>query len=136
MDNVEISSPGVRGLSFSIADLTLIVAWSEACGLGMTIQLDHGSESDEFEEVVILRGVTGTVNRHFMWRDANTVFVQPLIGRTRRYASAAEAIAALTPRPAGPDGCHGAALATRVALNPLGNLLHRFPHPRRGGRAV
>lgn len=98
MGNVEISSPGVHGLSFSIADLTLIAAWSEACGLRMMVQLDHGLESDEFEEVVILCGETRTVNRHFMWRDANTVFVQPLIGRTRRYASAAEAIAALTPR--------------------------------------
>jgi hypothetical protein len=74
------------------------MAWSEALGLCMTVQLDHGSESEEYEEVLILRDETGTANRHFMWRDANSVFVQPLIGRTRRYASAAEAIAALTPR--------------------------------------
>jgi hypothetical protein len=98
MGKVESVSAGLRGLSFSIADLTLVAAWSEAYGLRMTVQLDHGSESDEYEEVLILRGETGTANRHFIWRNANAVFVQPLIGRTRRYASAAEAIAALTPR--------------------------------------
>ncbi len=32
-----------------------------------------------------------------MWRDAKSVYLQPLIGRTRRYRSVAEAIRALTP---------------------------------------
>jgi hypothetical protein len=33
-----------------------------------------------------------------LWRDAEAVFVQPLLGRTQRYGSVAEAIDALTPR--------------------------------------
>jgi hypothetical protein len=33
-----------------------------------------------------------------MWRDANAVFVQPLIGRIRRYSSVVDAIIALTPQ--------------------------------------
>jgi hypothetical protein len=33
--------------------------------------------------------------RWIMWRDATTVFIQPLIGRAQRYGSVAEAFEAL-----------------------------------------
>ena len=35
MGNVQIYSTGLRGLSFSIAELTLVAAWAEAQGLQM-----------------------------------------------------------------------------------------------------
>jgi hypothetical protein len=35
--------------------------------------------------------------RWIVWRNAEIVFVQPLIGRTRRYGSIAEAMATLMP---------------------------------------
>jgi hypothetical protein len=98
MSNVQIFSTGLVGLSFSIAELTLVAAWAEAQGLQMRVRLDHGSETEEYEEVLAFHTTWGRPRRCIMWRDAQAVYVQPLIGRTRRYLSVADAIAALTPR--------------------------------------
>jgi hypothetical protein len=97
MDNVQMFS-ALRGLSFSIADLLLVGAWSAARGLEMVVRLDHGSETEEYEEVIAFHTASGRPCRFIMWRDATSVFVQPLIGRTRRYGSVVDAIVALTPR--------------------------------------
>jgi len=99
MDNVQMYSAGPRGLSFSIADLLLIGAWSAARGLEMVVRLDHGSDTEEYEEVVAFHTASGRPCRYIMWRDTGSVFVQPLIGRTRRYHSVVDAILALTPQP-------------------------------------
>jgi hypothetical protein len=96
MDNVQMFS-GLRGLAFSIADLLLVGAWSAARGLEMVVRLDHGSETEEYEEVIAFHTPSGRPCRFIMWRDANSVFVQPLIGRTRRFPSVVDAILALTP---------------------------------------
>jgi hypothetical protein len=98
MRTVQISASQLRGLSFSIADLVLIRSWSEARGLRMVVRLDHGSETEEFEEVLAFHTEVGKPCRWMMWCDAEAVFVQPLLGRTQRYGSVAEAIDALTPR--------------------------------------
>ncbi len=100
MGNVQIHPTGLVGLSFSIAELTLVEAWAEAQGLQMVVRLDHGSDTEEFEEVLSFRTTWGRPRRTIIWRDQEAVYVQPLIGRTRRYPSVAEAIAALTPRQA------------------------------------
>ena len=97
MDNVQIYSAGLRGLSFSIAELTLVAAWAEAQGLQMRVRLDHGSETEEYEEVLAFHTTRGRPRRHIMWRDREAVYVQPLIGRTRFYPSVADAIATLAP---------------------------------------
>jgi hypothetical protein len=93
MGNVQSYSTGLVGLSFSIAELTLVEAWAEAQGLQMLVRLDHGSETEEYEEVLAFRATWGRPRRCIMWRDGEAVYVQPLIGRTRRYGSVAEAIA-------------------------------------------
>jgi hypothetical protein len=98
MGNVQISSTGLRGLSFSIADLLLIGAWSAARGLEMVVRLDHGSETEEYEEVIAFHTASGRPCRFIMWRDSEAVYIQPLIGRTRRYCSVVDAILSLTPR--------------------------------------
>jgi hypothetical protein len=98
MGNVQISSTGLVGLSFSIAELTLVAAWAEAQGLEMCVRLDHGSETEEYEEVLAFHNTWGRPQRCIMWRNSRAVYVQPLIGRTTRYQSVADAIAALTPR--------------------------------------
>jgi hypothetical protein len=98
MSNVQIYSTGLVGLSFSIAQLTLVAAWAEAQGLQMRVRLDHGSESEEYEEVLAFNATWGRPRRCIMWRDRKAVYVQPMIGRTRRYRSVADAIASLTPR--------------------------------------
>jgi hypothetical protein len=98
MGNVQIYSTGLVGLSFSIAELTLVAAWAEAQGLQMRVHLDHGSETEEYEEVLAFHTTWGRPRRCIMWRDNQAVYVQPLIGRTRRYRSVADAIETLTPR--------------------------------------
>ncbi len=98
MGNVQIYSTGLVGLSFSIAELTLVGAWAEAQGLQMRVRLDHGSENEEYEEVLAFHSTWGRPRRCIMWRNHQAVYVQPLIGRTRCYQSVADAVAALTPR--------------------------------------
>jgi hypothetical protein len=98
MGNVQIYSTGLVGLSFSVAELTLVAAWAEAQGLQMRVRLDHGSETEEYEEVLAFHTTWGRPRRCIMWRDCQAVYVQPLIGRTRRYQTVADAIDALAPR--------------------------------------
>jgi hypothetical protein len=98
MENAQTYSASLRGLSFSIADLVLIRGWSEARGLTLTVRLDHGAGSEEYEEVLTLYATPGKACRFLMWRDTDGVFVQPLIGRIKRYSSVPEAIAAMTPQ--------------------------------------
>ena len=43
----------LKGLSFDIADLDLIRSRSEANGLRMVVRLDHGSDVEDYEEVLI-----------------------------------------------------------------------------------
>jgi hypothetical protein len=99
MGNVQIYTTGMVGLSFSIAELTLVEAWAEAHGLQMVVRLDHGSETEEYEEVIAFRTTWGRPRRTIMWRDYEAVYVQPMIGRTRRHRTVAEAIATMAPRP-------------------------------------
>jgi hypothetical protein len=98
MENAQKYSASLRGLSFSIADLVLIRSWSEARGLTLNVRLDHGAETEEYEEVLTLYATPGRACRFLMWRDAVEVFVQPLIGRIKRYSSVPAAIAAMTPK--------------------------------------
>jgi hypothetical protein len=98
MGHVQNAPSGARGLSFSIADLILAAAWAEALDLHMVVRLDHGSETEEYEEVLEFHTVSGQPSRYIVWRDATAVFVQPLIGRARRYRSVVDTIVALTPR--------------------------------------
>jgi hypothetical protein len=85
----------LRGLSFNLEELTLVNSWSRSSSLRMVVRLDHGSEAEEFEEVLAIHVGDSALCRSIMWRDANVVYVQPLIGRTQRYGSVAEAFEAL-----------------------------------------
>ncbi len=82
----------LKGLSFDVADLILMRNRSEAHGLRMVVQLDHGSDVDEYEEVLAFHAET---SRWLMWRNENTVFVRSNEGRARRYGSVTQAIDAL-----------------------------------------
>ncbi len=61
----------------------------------MVIRLDHGSEAEEFEEVLAFHVGDSSLCRWIMWRNANAVYVQPLIGRFQRYGSVPEAFEAM-----------------------------------------
>jgi hypothetical protein len=87
------ASPALpKGLSFDIADLVLVRSWGERHNCRTLVQLDHGADGEEYEEVIALHTGTSCLCQSIMWRNAEAVFIQPLIGRSRRYASVAEAL--------------------------------------------
>ena len=95
MAMIRFPSKTLKGLSFSVAELVLIKAWSAANCLTMVVRLDHGSEVEEYEEVLAFHQGKSPLCRWIMWRNATTVFIQPLIGRTQSYGSVAEAFEAI-----------------------------------------
>jgi hypothetical protein len=86
-----------KGLSFEIADLILIQGWAAFHNLHMSVRLDHGTDDEEYEEAVEFYSISDSLCRFIMWRGADAVFVQPLVGRKRRYGSVAEALDSLIP---------------------------------------
>jgi len=95
MSVIPMLTKAPKGLSFSVAELVLIESWSESNGLRMVVRLDHGSDAEEYEEVLALHAKDSPLCRWIMWRDAGGVTLQPLIGRAQRYGSAAEAFEAV-----------------------------------------
>jgi hypothetical protein len=93
---IQLPSKALKGISFPIADLTLIQSWSEARRLRMVVRLDHGSDAEEYEEVLAFHQANSPLCDWIMWRDETVVSVQPLVGRAQRYGSVAAAIEALT----------------------------------------
>jgi hypothetical protein len=88
-----------NGLAFEIADLVLIRSWADLLGSRMLIRLDHGVDGEEYEEVIAFPTGMSSLRQLIMWRDAEAVFVQPLIGRRQRYGSVAEALESLIFKP-------------------------------------
>ncbi len=95
MRATQLPFKALKGLSFSVAELTLIVSWSEASGLRMVVRLDHGSDAEDYEEVLAFHLADSPLCHWIMWRDAKTVYIQPLIGRVQPYVSVAEAFEAM-----------------------------------------
>jgi hypothetical protein len=93
MSDVRSLSKAPKGLSFSIADLVLITAWSVAQSLDMIVQLDYGTEGEEYEEVLAFHNGQNASCLWIMWRDAEMVWVQPIIGRAHCHATVTDAIA-------------------------------------------
>jgi hypothetical protein len=93
--------PGLpKGLAFEIADLVLIKRWADCHNFHMLVRLDHGAAVDEeYEEVIAFQTERSPLYRLIMWRNAAAVFVQPLVGRGKRYASVADALMSLLPTP-------------------------------------
>jgi hypothetical protein len=81
-----------KGLAFDIADLLLVRSWAGLHNCRISIQLDHGVDGEEYEEVIALHTGTSPLCQSIIWRNAEAVFIQPLIGRSQRHASLAEAL--------------------------------------------
>ncbi|MGE0226324.1 MAG: hypothetical protein AB7F35_23190 [Acetobacteraceae bacterium] len=86
-----------KGLSFEVSHHLLMQAWAEGNGLRLEIRQDHGAGQEEYEEVVAVYDDDSSLCRCLIWRDAESVFVQPLVGRTQRHASVPEALESLLP---------------------------------------
>jgi hypothetical protein len=95
MPVVQLPSKASKGQSFAVPELILIRSWSEANGLRMVVRLDHGSEAEDYEEVLAFHRGGSPLCCWIMWRNSRSVFVQPLIGRSQSYGSVAEAFEAM-----------------------------------------
>jgi hypothetical protein len=102
-DLIKCGGPAVRsdipkGLAFDISDLILIRSWAAFYDSRMLVRLDHGVEDEEYEEVVEFHTGISSRSRWIIWRNAEAVFVQPILGRQAKYASVVEALEGLLPR--------------------------------------
>ena len=70
-----------KGLSFEIADLLLVSHWADRHDYLMVVHLDHGVEGEEYEEMIAFHKGMSPLCRLIMWRNADAVFIQPLLGR-------------------------------------------------------
>jgi hypothetical protein len=61
----------------------------------MQIWLGHGTEHEEHQEVIAFYTGTNLLTGSILWRTAKPVFVQPMLGRKRRYTSMAAALVGL-----------------------------------------
>lgn len=84
-----------KGLAFEITDLILVGSWVDRHDFTMAVRLDHGTEDEEYEEVIAIHSGVKPFCRLIMWRDSEAVYVQPLLGRRQCYASVADALETL-----------------------------------------
>ncbi len=85
------------GIAFEIADLMLLQGWAEFHNMHMVVELDHCVEDEEYEEVVAFYAPDSRLRRWILWRAADEIVVQPLIGRGCRFTSVADALESLIP---------------------------------------
>jgi hypothetical protein len=95
MEMLRIAPVPPTGLSFDISDLVLMQGWAEYHDVRMAVELDHCIEGEEYEEVVGFYTADSPLRRWILWRAAGEAVVQPLIGRSRRFPSVAEALDSL-----------------------------------------
>ena len=96
------------GLAFEVADLVLLQGWAEFHDVEMVVELDHCIEGEEYEEVVAFYAKDSQLRRWIVWRAADVIVVQHLIGPNCLFATVADALESLTQ--AGPhiSGSNGA----------------------------
>jgi hypothetical protein len=89
-----VAPPSVpTGIAFEIADLLFVGLWADNHNLRMLVCLDHGAAvGEEYEEVIAFQTTTSSLYRFIMWRNAEAIFVQPLVGRRERYGSVVAAL--------------------------------------------
>ena len=100
MEMPRISPNLPTGLAFEIADLMLLQGWADFHDVQMVVELDHCVEGEEYEEVVGFYSRDKSLRRWILWRSAKETVVQPLLGRSSRFHSVAEALESLTRAPA------------------------------------
>ncbi len=86
-----------KGLAFDIADLLLARSWASFNDSRMSVRLDHGTEEEEYEEVIDFRIGGGSASRLILWRNADAVFVQPVPGRRQGFDTISEALDSFFP---------------------------------------
>jgi hypothetical protein len=82
-------------LSLEVADLVRIRKWADLNDVIVAVRLDHGIVGEEYEEVVAFHTRSSPLCRLIIWRNAESVFVQPLVGVRGQYGSVRDALASL-----------------------------------------
>jgi hypothetical protein len=80
------------GIAFDVPELVLAQAWADYHGLRMVIELDGHLDGEEYEEVLAFYPPNSAFRRWMMWRSTVGTVVQPMMGRTQRFARMAEAL--------------------------------------------
>jgi hypothetical protein len=87
----------LTGLAFEIQDLALLQSWAGAQKFLMAVELDHGIDGSEYEEMVAIYERASHTLRWHIWRSPDELItIQPMLGRGRCFASVADAIEALS----------------------------------------
>lgn len=86
-----------EGFSFSIPELMLVAAWAQFHDLSLRIELDWYVDRVEYEEVITLREPGRASPQWLMWRAADRIVLQPVVGRARRFETISEALGAICP---------------------------------------
>lgn len=97
METPQVTPAAPMGIAFEIADLMLLQGWADFHGVQMIVELDHCVEGEEYEEVIAFYGRDSQLRRWIVWRAQQAIVVQPLIGRSCRYRSVADALDSLIP---------------------------------------
>ena len=85
------------GLSFDIPDLLMIQAWADFHNLRMVIELDVAAGGDEYEELLGLYYGASEYRRWMIWRSADGIVVQPMMGRPMHFLALSDALEHLIP---------------------------------------
>jgi hypothetical protein len=85
------------GIAFEVSDLLLAEAWAEYHALRMVIELDSCTDGDEYEEMLAFYPRNSAFRRWMIWRSAAGIVVQPMMARSRRHATVAEALEQMIP---------------------------------------
>ena len=97
MQAPQITPNAPTGLAFEISDLMLLQGWADFHDVQMIVELDHCVEGEEYEEVVAFYARDSQLRRWILWRAAGEIVEQPLIGRSCRFVSVADALETLLP---------------------------------------
>jgi hypothetical protein len=77
--------------AFKVPELMLLGAWSEFHGMRMAIDLAHCMDGAERDEVIVLSEQRSSL--HWMlWRSADGIVVQPMLGRERQFDTISDAL--------------------------------------------
>jgi hypothetical protein len=90
-----VAAAAPTGLSFEIPDLLLLQAWAYYHDLRLDIELDCCIEDDEYEEMVALVTRATGFRRWMVWRSAQGIVVQPMVGRPMLFDSIADGLEVL-----------------------------------------
>jgi hypothetical protein len=90
---IEDHDETITGRAFEIHDHRLMIDWAKRYDHRAVVRLDHGVAGEEYEEVVELLFGSSNRCRFIIWRNAEAVIVQPLIGRRILYACVEDALA-------------------------------------------